>query len=78
MLLGVDRYSDTIYVYAGGVVAAIEGRAERMLRYRDADKLVARIRELEEENKTVLAENARFRRRLEGSPASGEKGPGTR
>lgn len=65
-LLGVDPYSDSIYVWANGVVVAIEGRVDRALRLRSADGLVSRIAELEAENREVLAENARMRRRLDG------------
>ncbi len=64
-LLGVDVYTDCIYIWADGVVAAIEGRADRFLRVQKVDDLVARLTELEKENRDVLAENARLRRRLE-------------
>lgn len=64
-LLGVDVYSDIIYVWADGVVSGIEGRMDRFLRHRKTDELVSRITELEAENRDLLAENARFRRRLE-------------
>jgi hypothetical protein len=64
-LLGVDPYSDRIYVWTNGVVAAIEGRVDRVLRISKTDEMVARIMDLEKENKDVLAENARLRRRLE-------------
>jgi hypothetical protein len=63
--LGIDHYSDTIYVWSRGVVAAIEGRLNRMLRYTQTDKLVNELTTLKEENKDLLAENARLRRRLE-------------
>jgi hypothetical protein len=71
-LLGVDHYSDTIYVWSRGVVAAIEGRTNRMLRYTQTDKLVNELTALKEENKDLLAENARFRRRLEGGKSDKE------
>ena len=64
-LLGVDPYSDSIYVWANGTVAAIEGRLDRAMRLRTADEMVSRITALETENRDVLAENARLRRRLE-------------
>lgn len=66
-LLGVDPYSDCIYVAGDGVVLAIEGRADRALRTQKVDDLVRRITDLETENRDVLAENARLRRRLDGS-----------
>lgn len=64
-LLGYDPYSDCIYVWTDGVVVAIEGRADRIIRLRKTDEMVRRITDLETENRDVLAENARLRRRLE-------------
>jgi len=67
--LGYDPYVDCLYVWADGIVSAIEGRVEKCLRVRKVDDLVRRITDLETENKNVLAENARLRRRLEGKPS---------
>lgn len=69
--LGIDPYSDTIYVHGEGVTLAIEGRVDRMLRVSKVDELVRRITDLETENRDVLAENARLRRRLESAHTKG-------
>jgi hypothetical protein len=73
--LGYDPYTDILYVWVNGNVAGVEGRCDKYIRVRKIDDLVRRITDLEGENKDVLAENARLRRRLEGKPAaSGREG----
>lgn len=73
-LLGIDEYRDAFFIYVQGQVCAVDGMLLRRVTYQSSDKLLRRITDLEAENKDVLAENARFRRRLEGKPSPSGSG----
>ena len=66
IFLGHDPYAEALYFWRDGKVIGVEGRFYAIFRNRTHDQLVADLTKVETENRDLLAENARLRRRLEG------------